>query len=286
EWYDVYLQQLYLRARWYDSAAGRFFTPDTIMPDFRNPQSINRYAYVLGNPLRYVDSTGHFADEELSEWLKDQYPDTWESTWQTWQQNEAWMDWLHTAQLGDVGAYLKSDGNIQWFTFGNMLLGGTLDSLHDTEVSKVFSLVDLYAGAWATGVIRESREGGFDIYATARTRRSLHISGYTLIDNEGEARVGHYKRSGVMTLLGWGIGKLAPLPLSSLAREGWSIFLNERGIAELVAFFGWVVSTEEDFLFPSDGCSVGDEAVYFNVLWGHQYVLPDGKPSWFWWGGK
>lgn len=28
----------------------------------RNPQSLNRYSYVLNNPLRYIDPTGHFAD--------------------------------------------------------------------------------------------------------------------------------------------------------------------------------------------------------------------------------
>jgi RHS repeat-associated protein len=46
-------------ARWYDSSLGRFIQPDTIVPQPGNPQALNRYAYVLNNPLRYVDSTGH-----------------------------------------------------------------------------------------------------------------------------------------------------------------------------------------------------------------------------------
>ncbi|MDW8319163.1 MAG: hypothetical protein RMN53_15135 [Anaerolineae bacterium] len=40
---------------------GRFLQPDTIVPEPGNPQALNRYMYVLGNPLRYVDFTGHFA---------------------------------------------------------------------------------------------------------------------------------------------------------------------------------------------------------------------------------
>ena len=36
-------------------------SPDTIVPDPGNPQALNRYSYVLNNPVKYVDSSGHFA---------------------------------------------------------------------------------------------------------------------------------------------------------------------------------------------------------------------------------
>jgi RHS repeat-associated protein len=38
---------------------GRFLSPDTIIPGASNPQAYNRYSYVLNNPLRYIDPTGH-----------------------------------------------------------------------------------------------------------------------------------------------------------------------------------------------------------------------------------
>ena len=46
-------------ARWYDPALGRWLSPDTIVPDFANPQSLNRFSYVRNNPLKFVDPSGH-----------------------------------------------------------------------------------------------------------------------------------------------------------------------------------------------------------------------------------
>jgi RHS repeat-associated protein len=50
----------YYGARYYDPIIGRFISADTIVPNFANPQSLNRYSYVENNPLRYIDPTGHF----------------------------------------------------------------------------------------------------------------------------------------------------------------------------------------------------------------------------------
>jgi RHS repeat-associated protein len=61
EWQNTYtnhLGVLYLRARWYEPHIGRFFSPDTVVPDYQNPSSINRYLYVLGNPILYIDPSG------------------------------------------------------------------------------------------------------------------------------------------------------------------------------------------------------------------------------------
>lgn len=33
--------------------------PDSIVPDFANPQSLNRYSYVYNRPIRFNDPTGH-----------------------------------------------------------------------------------------------------------------------------------------------------------------------------------------------------------------------------------
>ncbi len=46
-------------ARWYDPVIGRWISPDAVVPDLKNPQSLNRYSYSFNNPIRYVDRDGH-----------------------------------------------------------------------------------------------------------------------------------------------------------------------------------------------------------------------------------
>jgi len=50
---------IYMNARYYMPQIGRFISPDTIVPEPSNPQSFNRYAYVLNSPMNYTDPTGH-----------------------------------------------------------------------------------------------------------------------------------------------------------------------------------------------------------------------------------
>jgi RHS repeat-associated protein len=47
-------------ARYYGSSMGRFMSPDPMGGSLLNPQSLNRYAYVLNNPLTNTDPTGMY----------------------------------------------------------------------------------------------------------------------------------------------------------------------------------------------------------------------------------
>ncbi len=46
-------------ARYYSSALGRFISADTIVPDSKNPQSLNRFSYTRNRPLNLIDPSGH-----------------------------------------------------------------------------------------------------------------------------------------------------------------------------------------------------------------------------------
>jgi RHS repeat-associated protein len=58
--YDAEFALYNYNARLYDPVTCRFITADTVVPDWTNPQSLNRYAYCMNNPLKYVDPSGHF----------------------------------------------------------------------------------------------------------------------------------------------------------------------------------------------------------------------------------
>jgi len=50
---------MYYGARYYLPELRRFISADTIVPGATNPQAFNRYSYVLNNPLKFIDPSGH-----------------------------------------------------------------------------------------------------------------------------------------------------------------------------------------------------------------------------------
>lgn len=68
---DVSDGLMYYAARYYDAQLGRFISADTIVPGAGNPQGLNRYSYVLNNPLRYTDPSGHCMDDGNGECVRE-----------------------------------------------------------------------------------------------------------------------------------------------------------------------------------------------------------------------
>lgn len=60
----------YAKARYYSSRHGRFTSPDplTASATIRNPQTFNRYAYVLNNPTNFIDPDGLMAVDASQGW--------------------------------------------------------------------------------------------------------------------------------------------------------------------------------------------------------------------------
>lgn len=56
QWPEVGL--IHMNARLYDPVTGSFLSPDPEITDKENPQAYNRYAYCIGNPIKYWDPTG------------------------------------------------------------------------------------------------------------------------------------------------------------------------------------------------------------------------------------
>ena len=51
---------VHMKGRVYDPTIGLFLTPDPYIQDPSSVLNLNRYSYVLNNPLRYTDPSGHF----------------------------------------------------------------------------------------------------------------------------------------------------------------------------------------------------------------------------------
>jgi RHS repeat-associated protein len=57
--HNDYIGLVYMVGRYYIQSIGRFASPDSIIPQTFNPQSLNRYSYVQNSPLNRIDPTGH-----------------------------------------------------------------------------------------------------------------------------------------------------------------------------------------------------------------------------------
>jgi RHS repeat-associated protein len=53
----------YFNARYYDADTGRFITPDPTVPNPSDSQAFNRYSFVCGNPISFVDMNGYEKEE-------------------------------------------------------------------------------------------------------------------------------------------------------------------------------------------------------------------------------
>lgn len=66
EQYDAGLRQIYLRARYYNPAVGRFGARDTVEGMSSDPLTLHKYAYAHNNPVNMTDPSGNFSMMELS----------------------------------------------------------------------------------------------------------------------------------------------------------------------------------------------------------------------------
>ncbi len=57
--FDAETGLYYYGARYYDPELARFISPDPIVPQATDPQTLNRYSYTINNPVKYIDPSGH-----------------------------------------------------------------------------------------------------------------------------------------------------------------------------------------------------------------------------------
>jgi len=110
--FDSHIKLIQMGARWYDPQIGRWISPDTIVPDPKNPQQLNRLTYGLNNPVKHSDPTGHFSEDEIQRFFRKE---SWEDVLKLFQDGgelEGRWGWLAILQKAEFGDDIK----IEWDT--------------------------------------------------------------------------------------------------------------------------------------------------------------------------
>ena len=148
----------YYGARFYDPTIGRFISADILIPHPNNPQSLNRYSYCLNNPLKYIDPTGFFDNDEIDatfgegtvEFLKSDACD------------KAWYEMLRDAEWGDE-VYFSFEDSYMYFE----LIEGVAGLTCSTAVIDGEGNINL-RGVWDIRFLAEQtnieKESGVEFY--------------------------------------------------------------------------------------------------------------------------
>jgi RHS repeat-associated protein len=266
-------------ARYYDPALGRFVQADTVVPKPGNPQSFNRYAYCIGNPLRYTDPSGHFTRDAMLEYLKGAYPETWRDVWSRWLQDEAWMSMMYKAQGGDITFTMGGEVNaFRFIGYGHLKLEGIAQVTRPTGGESVghVSLENVRSGALGSRVtnLLHSTRNGYEVIKTS----PYDLGGYTLqltrhefVDDFGKAYTNKVVRDatiiGTSYLTGYIVGAWIAGLIAKFPAVG--AVINKAAASRVGKVVGTAtgIATDSfvDMIVPCAGCSVGEEAVFIQL---------------------
>lgn len=173
--------------RSYDPILARFTTPDTLVPNPRDPQDLNRYSYVGNNPLRYTDPTGHL---KINKFFNRAFGDVGTT-----------LVGIGVGMLGCpvCGAAIMTQSQSGRYTLAGGIIVGT----------GVATFACGGCGAWATGAFVGSLAGGA-------------IGGYSASQNGGDISSGVLFGSAVGAAAGAAGGQLHGLAGPHTAVKGFA----------------------------------------------------------------
>ncbi|MCA9972822.1 MAG: RHS repeat-associated core domain-containing protein [Anaerolineales bacterium] len=201
---------IYMNARYYVPEIGRFASADPIPPALSAPQTLNRYAYVLNNPLNLTDPTGHCATKTI---------DTPQGIFVSSNGDDAcWNEWQ---SLIDAGA-------------PQSIVGSGADYVMRTDIDIILALHEQHAVPWDILLGNEWTvpEGAYEDndYGSNCSTINCHWYGYNLLTLENDA--GRYEAVQAKTAAG-SFENVYILWVNYLhARDGW---ISQRALVSETA---------------------------------------------------
>jgi RHS repeat-associated protein len=149
---------LYLRARYYSPAGGRFMSRDTWGGDYNRPLSLNRWMYVEGNPVNLVDPTGYSPDCDcLIKWSVP-FPE-FIGTGVFGYDYDEWVEWPYepstiflSVELWTRHIYKKELGD-SWYVERCLMVNDSGTSIITQKVSLVSMGVIHTVGKWTQHLV-------------------------------------------------------------------------------------------------------------------------------------
>ncbi|HEX5414308.1 MAG TPA: RHS repeat-associated core domain-containing protein [Chloroflexota bacterium] len=135
---DAAIGLYWYQSRAYDPAIGRFTQPDTVVPDPKNPQALNRYAYGLNSPVRMKDPSGHRVSDGGNVGVLPSNPLDYSLdllNYMGWQQRQEWLAQFQE-QYGTGGWFNNVDGILDYFSNSSTFSNSQYMHLADAGVLK------------------------------------------------------------------------------------------------------------------------------------------------------
>jgi RHS repeat-associated protein len=137
----------YYGGRYYDPEISRFISPDPFIQAPDNPQSLNRYSYVLNNPQNYIDPSGY-------NWFTDLFKSI----------KKIFTKYIIPVSKIVVGAVMLASGNPAG---AFMMLSGGLSFCKSSGCATAGGFADFMSGAWGDLQGGGSGTPSFALFATA-----------------------------------------------------------------------------------------------------------------------
>jgi RHS repeat-associated protein len=218
----------YFGARYFSAAQGRFTSPDPVSGWPSEPQSWNRYAYGLNNPLRYIDPTGACSqDANGNFWDDDEKSSTFVSSGPCATTSSGA---LNPGTTTTVTVSPEPEG-IPWWDLPGQWFGGFVDLAFSDRPSGAARMGYAVAADLTGGALLAK---GFQAVSTAWKLRNAQFAQTWARDafSRGGKFAGHTVDD-VAKALQTGVLDPSDLPVEFVMKDGVPILLNTRSSVAL-----------------------------------------------------